>query len=221
MNSRIVLDKHRNTDDIAEVDTLYDEVIKSGADVPRFLKRKAYLHFLAKLWHDPAMYNESEKLYNNALQEFPDDLELQFYYASMLNKTGQYNKAWDILREIEPKLTDTTHQITGISAKIISDPKAVFGQALLAAQGLGDIESVIRYAAILLMSDKSQKNILGPYTHTLLQRGIAEDEVLGLLGSIYDINSPGDLLLIARTAKEYGDIEFAKLIMMLAGEIMG
>jgi glycosyltransferase involved in cell wall biosynthesis len=220
LTSKIVLDKHCNEDDIAEVDTLYEEVIESDADVTRFLKRKAYLHFLSKIWHDPAKYKDSEKLFNKALQEFPGDLELQYYYAGLLNKMGQYNRAWDILREMESKLTDATHQSTGISAKIISDPKVVFGQALIAAQGLGDIEGVIKYATILLISDKSQKNILGPYIHKLLLHGSAEDEVLGLLGSIYDINSPGDLLLIARTAKEYGDIEFAKIIMTIAGELL-
>jgi len=219
LTSKIKLEKYSNADDISEVDELYGEVIEKKADIPNFLKKKAYLYFLAKLWHDPAGYKESEKLYKKALSEFPDDIELKYYYASLLNKMGEYTRAWEILNEIEHEMTETTQLSTGISAKIISDPKAVFGQALLAAQGLGDIENVMRYATILLMSDKTQQNILGPYIHTLLKHGSNEDKVLELLGNIYDISSPVDLLLIARTAKEYGEIEFAKLIITIAGEV--
>jgi len=221
LTSKITLEKYSNADDINEVDGLYGEVIEKNANIPRFLKRKAYLYFLAKLWHDPVKYKECEAMYIKALNEFPDDIELKYYYASLLNKMGEYTRARDILYEIEPVITETMHHDTGITAKILTDPKAVFGQAMLAAQGLNDIESVIKYATILLMSDKTQKNILGPYIHTLLKHGSAEDRVLGLLGNIYDISSPADLLLIARTAKEYGEIEFAKLIITIAGEIQG
>ena len=219
--SKITLDKYTNEEDIAEADVLYKEVIESNVDIPVFLKRKSYIHFLAKLWHDPAKYEEQEKLYEKALREFPDDLELNYYYASLLNKRGEYARAWDILSKIESSLTNATHMKAVSHFKTLSDPKAVYGQALLAAQGLGDIESVIRYATVLLISDKTQKNILGPYIHTLLKHGVAEDELFRLLGNIYDINSPVDLLLIARTAKEYGEIEFTKLIMTIAEEFMG
>ena len=219
--TRIVLDNFTNEEDITEVDALYGEVIDSNATIPKLLKKKAFLYFLTKVQDDPEKIEEYRKMCEKALIEFPDDIEFSYFHACALNKMGEYNKAIDVLQKLELKLSSTSRHEAGINVEIMSDPRAIYGQALLAAQGLGDVKSVVNYATILLVSDKTQQNILSPYIHTLLKNGAGGDEVLGLLGNIYDISSPNDLLLIARAAKSCGAIEFAGLVMELAREMMG
>jgi len=146
-------------------------------------------------------------------------MDICYYYAVLLNNKKNFTEAWEVLRSIEPKMINDTGHKTGTSMRIQSDPTLIFGQMLLAAQGLGNTENMIKYATILLSSDKNNHGILGPYIHTLLKNGVTEDKVMELLMNIYNMNDPGDLLFIARTAKEYGAIEFARMIISIAGEL--
>jgi len=64
-------------------------------------------------------------------------------------------------------------------------------------------------------------NILSPFIFTLHNNGISENEIIGLLMRVYDMNNPSDLLLIARAAKDSGSIELARQIITLVGEKLG
>jgi len=79
---------------------------------------------------------------------------------------------------------------------------------------------VVQYVTLVLSADKTLKNILGPYIAALLTEGKSEDEVIDLLSGIYDIKNPGDLMIIARAAKEAGAIDFARKILGIAQQFM-
>jgi len=220
LNSKIVMDNKAFQEDIEEADALFHEVLNSDAVIPAMLIKKTYKYFMEKIRKDPTAYTMFEELCCEALEKFPDDLDFGYYYACILTKTGEYQKAFEILTELELKLLDDSGFSEGISGNIITVPEAIFGQSLLAAQGLGDIDNVIKYASILLATDKTQQNILSPFISTLFKHGATEEEVLGLLGNIYDIGNPNDLVFIARAAKEANHIEFARMLMTIAGEMI-
>jgi len=215
-----VMGNYQNAEELAEVDLLYDDVLRNGPDVIPSIKRKAHEHFIAKVCDDPSRYNECEDLYCKALEEFPGDLDFSYYYACLLNKMEKYGKAFEILTGLESALTDESVSKSKYSGSVIIDPLVIINQILLAAQGLGDVDSMVKYAAVLLAADKTQQNILCPFISTLFKHGVLEDEVLKLLGNIYNLNEPGDLLLIARAAKSCGSIKFATMIITIANELM-
>jgi len=221
LQSKNILDNYSNEEETTETDALFMEVIETNEYIPEFLKKKAYMHHIGRSWEITEKREFRDSLCKKAYETFPDDLDIGYYYSIVLNNNKEYAKAWDLLKRMESQLKTGTGHISGASARIQSNLTMIFGQLLTAAQGLGDLENTINYATVMLASDKTQQNILSPYIRTLLQNGISEEEVLGLLSKIYDISSPNDLLLIARCAKDGGSIEFARMIMTIAGELMG
>ena len=220
LSSRILLDENPDAEDIAEVEAIFNEVLVKGGEVPTLLRKKAYTHLLSRIWNNPERNAECEQLCEKAFSEFPEDIEFGYHYAAALNIEGKYYEAMDILKKMEDLIMDPSYNKMSMTVKTKYSPTAIIGQQLLAAQGLGDMDSIIEYAAALLSYDKSQQNILAPYIHTLLKNGISYDEVLGMLGDIYDIGDPNDLLIIARAAKACGATEFARLVVTIAKEIM-
>jgi len=223
LQSKLVLDDYSNKEEIAETEALFRDVIESKDYVAKFLRKKAYMYVIGELWEQKGNHEKQEEcdlFCKKAYLEFPEDLDIGYRYAIRLNRNKEFQTAWEILKGYELQLTDGTGHIVGASAEVQADPSLIFGQLLLAAQGLGDLENTISYASVLLTSDKKQQNILSPYIRVLLQNNISEEDVLGLLGRIYDISSPSDLLLIARAAKDCGAIDFAKMIMTIARELM-
>jgi len=221
IRSKLILDHEPEKKDEDEVYALFKEVIESNEQIPDFLVKKAYLYHIGKVWKKPEKEEECEKLCEAGYNKFPDDLDLGYYYAVLLNKKNGFSKAWKILKRLESTLTAGEGHIMGASARVQSEPIMIFGQLLMAAQGLGDIDNTITYATYLLMSDKNQQEILMPYIHALIKSGIPENEVFELLSKIYNITSPNDLLFIAKAAKEAGAIELARLVLVLAKEKMG
>jgi hypothetical protein len=73
----------------------------------------------------------------------------------------------------------------------------------------------------MLREGKDQPKVLGPYMAELFQEGKTGIEVFEALSDVYDVNSPQDLMLIARAAKDYGIILFAQKIMEMIGEKLG
>jgi glycosyltransferase involved in cell wall biosynthesis len=220
LSSRILLDENPDADDLAEVDAIFSEVIERGEEVPGILINKAYTHLLSRIWNDTERSVEYKQLCERAYSEYPENIEFVYHYSVTLNKAGKYAEARDILKKMEDSATDSSRNKTSITVKTKESSIAIIGQQLLAAQGLGDVDGIIEYAAVLLSLDKSQQNILAPYIHTLLKNGVTYDEVLGMLGNIYDIGNPNDLLIIARAAKACGATEFAGLVITVAKEIM-
>jgi hypothetical protein len=102
-------------------------------------------------------------------------------------------------------------------------PVLLYYQLSVSAKGLGDEQSRINYKTALnsmLNEGKNQSEALGPYLAAMFQEGKMGTEVFEALSDVYDINNPQDLLLIAKAAKDYGIILFAKSIMeMIRGHL--
>jgi len=206
-----------NEKSIAEAEALYMEVVKSEGNVYTILQKRAYQYFLDKYTMARERVPEYEELCRKAISERPGDLDFQCYYAVVLSRNGEYRQAFDILKECEEKMpTADINDATVISA----NPQFLFGQMVLAAQGLGDIEAIIKYATMILIIDKSRSDILTPYLYTLLKQNASVEEIINILTGIYELSDPKDLLLIARAAKDIGAIELARAIMEKAGRIM-
>ena len=205
-------------DSLGEAETLYKEVMKGGAEVFLALKKKAYLHFIEKYVDDHEQRTECEELCQKALKDIPGDIDFEYFYATSLNHAGEYSAALDLLLGCEQKLAAAAD--LDVSLIVSADPTLLFGQLLMAAQGLGDIESVIKYATLILAADKSRQGVVGPYITTLLQHSSSEDEVVDVLKTLYDLGDPEDLLILAKAAKDCGAIAFARRIMAMAGKIM-
>jgi len=204
---------------LAEADALYMEIAKSeqSRKVVPILKKRAYMHFLDKYTATTELIREYEELCQKAMKEFPSDLDFLVYYACILSKNGDYRKAYEILKDCEARLPGaSTNDSTVISAK----PAFLFGQLILAAQGLGDIESVIMYAILILTLDKSKYEVLCPLIYTMMTQNPVTDELIDVLSKIYDMKDPADLLFIARAAKDVGAIDLARTVMGIAGSIM-
>jgi len=204
-----------------EADVLFADVLGSGAAVDRVLKKKAYTYFIAKYLGEPDKYDDCEELCGKALVEFPADLDFAYFLASAFNKKGKYKEAWEQLKMLEAALGESVEESGSSTIFLAANPDLLYEQMLNAAQGLGDIESIIEYATAILIQDKMKHRILSPYIYTLTKHGIFEDEILGLLSKIYDISDPNDLLFIARSAKDCGAADFARMIMIIAGEMLG
>jgi len=203
----------------AEADEYFAEAINSGAErVFYVLRIKAYIHFLNKYVNDPERRDECESLCNKALNEFPNSLDFEYFMASVLNYNGDYQAAWDMLKAGEKRLT--TGENTGVSHYVKVNPAMLYGQLLLAAQGLGNVNESIKYAALYLKTNKYEPDILSPYIFALQNRGTAGDELLILLGSIYNLGNPNDLMFIARAAKDCGATEFSRMIVTIAEEML-
>jgi len=201
-----------------EADILYKDVIESS-NITRVMKKKAYMYFIQKFVSDPEKFPEYEKLCKQALNEYSNDMDFEYLYTCALNKKNQYAEAWEILKKLESKVAGNTNH--GETIYITADPGLLYEQMLGSAQGLGDIDSVIGYATIVLMLDKTKERILSPYISTLMKQGISKDDIADLLKKVYDFNNPNDLMLIARAAKNCGAVELAGNIMAVIKEMLG
>ena len=209
-----------NDADKAEAKSIFTGILESSPNVELNykLRIKAYVFFMNKYVNDPEKRERCEELCNRALDEFPGALDFEYFLASVLNYKGEYQTAWKLLKAGEERLASKSN--TGVSFYVPADPTMLYGQLLLAAQGLGDVDNIIRYATMILVSDKTRIDILCPLIATLLRCGTTEDELLVMLAEIYDTSDPGDLLLIARAAKNCGAIELASGIMKKAKKIL-
>jgi len=202
---------------LTEADVLYMEVINSTDNVIGPLKKRAYLNFLNKYSNVPDQIEEHEELCQKAMKENPNDLDYMCFYASALSKKGEYKKAQEMLLECEAKIPGANENDATV---ILANPAFLFGQMVLASQGLGDTENIIKYATLILALDKTKYDVLCPYLYTLMRQNPTFGELVEVLSKIYDMKDPQDLLLIARAAKDIGVIDLAHAIMSLAGNIM-
>jgi len=205
--------------DIAEVEALFAEVIEGGERVNFKLRIKAYIYFMNKYVNDPEKRIICEELCHRAIEEFPENIDFEYFMASIYNYKGEHQKAWDLLKSGEERLLSGAN--LGASFYVPADPMMIYGQLLLAAQGLRDIDGIIMYATLMLSSDKTRHDILSPYIFTLLNHNASEDDIVGLLMNIYNFSDPNDLLLIARAAKDSGAMELTRKIMDMAGTVLG
>jgi tetratricopeptide (TPR) repeat protein len=193
-----------------EAETLFEEILSSGksSQINNTLIIKLYIFTISKYLSDSNRLPESEEICKKALVAFPGSVDFEYLLAVILQKKGESEKAWQHLKNCEENLI---HNNTPDDAIMIpADPTILFGQMILTAKTLGDIETVILYSTHVLTMDKTKKSILGPCIATLLYYGVTEAETIDLLSNIYDFSDTKDLNFIAETAKEYGATVFAK-----------
>ena len=107
------------------------------------------------------------------------------------------------------------------SVVISVKPRVLFMQMALAAQGIENVEGVVRYSTMILKEDKNDVGVLKPYIWVLLKHGTSEDELFDLLAKLYDMSDTKDLMLIGRAAKDCGAVSFARRILSMAQESLG
>ncbi|MCL2078861.1 MAG: glycosyltransferase [Oscillospiraceae bacterium] len=198
---------------LKEIEKLYTEVVNSDITIQAERKKKAYAHFLDRYIKSPDTDPMYEKISEKAFLEYPDDGKIMCYRAAALNKKGDWQAALDILTECEAKVNNSAGVVL---AAMNNEVRALLpGQMVLAAQGLGDTELVIKYAGNLLTMDKQNIAILRPYIATLMEQGLSPDEAAELLSKIYDMSDSKDLLLIERAAKDCKADELAHKIMKM------
>ena len=92
----------------AEAERLFKEVIDSGAGAKVYneLKHKAFIYFASKYANDMTKLPECENICYRALEEFPENLDFEYYLAVALNKKGDYSMAYDLLKKCKTKLND-------------------------------------------------------------------------------------------------------------------
>ena len=201
-----------------EADILFGEVLTNDEKINPVMRKKAYVYFIVKYLGDPEKYTDCEELCIKAVDEFNNDLDFKYFQASVLNKMGVHEKAWELLKEIEYILANYAHH--GSTVFVKADPTLLHGQMLNAAQALEDVDNVIRYATIVLKADKKNQHILSPFIYTLKSKGASDEDVLDKLSEVYDIGDPNDLMLITRAAKDCGCVEFANVLMIVLKEIL-
>ena len=198
----------------SEAVELYKQVIKGGSEVSHVLKKKAFTTLIEKMMKEGRNYSECEDLCRQALRTFPGDIDLEYYLGNILNSQNQFAEAWAVMQKCEAKLVNASalDESVAVSAK----PQALFIQMAIAAQGLGDVANIIRYSTMVLSGDNTLQHVLKPYIATMLKHGTSEDELIGVLSKLYDMDNPKDLMFIGRAAKDCGAISFARNILVMA-----
>lgn len=212
--------KHRQDEEsLAEAESYFKEVIENGADSVFYkLRIKAYIHFLNKYVNDASKRDECERLVLKALSEYPSNVDFEYFLASVYNYQQKFREAWDLLKDCEERLANDGE--IGESAHVPADMTMLYGQLILAAQGLSDTENVIHYALQTLRHDKTRMDILNPLMVNILNSGKTGDELIDILRDVYIFDNPRDLLMIAKSAKNCNAIEVANKIVKIAGEVM-
>jgi len=211
---------HRQDDEsLREAEEYFRETIENSEDLAfSQLKIKAYIYFLNKYVNDANKRDECERLALKALSEYPENIDFEYFLASVYNYRGKFEKAWDLLKKGEEKLANNGE--ISDSAYVSADMTMLYGQLILSAQGLADTKNVIFYAMQTLRHNKNRADILPPLIANILNSGKSEDELIETLKTIYDFNNPSELLIIAKAAKDCNATEPAKRIIKIAGEVM-
>ena len=198
----------------SEAVKLYKEVIEGGLEVHPVLRKKAYTTLMDKYKESSEHLAECEEICRKGVRDFQNDIDLEYYLGFILNQKKEFAEAWEVLRRCETKLVKSSaiDESVVVSAK----PQVLFIQMAMAAQGLENVEGIIRYATMVLKEDKNNEGVLKPYIWTLLKHGTSEDELLGLLEKLYDMDNPKDLIFISRAAKDCGAIPLARRIIDMA-----
>ena len=200
-----------------EAHDLFTEVV-NGTNVAPGMKKVAYSFLINKYVNNPEKRCEGEKLCIKARGEYPEDIDFKFFHAAAMNGAGEYKAAFELLTECLDNMEDIA-EYGGLSY-VSANPLLIFNQIIFSAQGMGDIDSLVRYVTVVLSADKTMLNVLGPYIATLLRAGKTDEEILDLISKVYDITSPRDLVLIVRAAKDCGAADFARKVLHIAQQYM-
>jgi glycosyltransferase involved in cell wall biosynthesis len=212
--------KHKDDEQSqTEAEKYFSEGIEAEKDSVFFrLRIKAYIFFLNKYVNDEGERGECERLARKALSEYPSNVDFEYFLASVYNYTGKYKEAWELLKDCEKRLENNGE--IGDAAHVPADMTMLYGQLILAAQGLKDVKNVEVFALKTLKLDKSRTDILNPLLIKLSRSGKTDDELIKTLKNVYDFENLQDLLFIAKSAKNAGVISLAQKIVAIAQERM-
>jgi tetratricopeptide (TPR) repeat protein len=199
-----------------EATALYMEVINGGPEVYPVLRKKAYSTLIEKYRDSAEHLSECEEICRKGMRDFPGDIDLDYYLGYILNKKQDFAGAWEVLCRCESKLLKSSALDESVVVSI--KPRVMFVQMAIAAQGLENIEGVIRYTTMVLKEDKGDIGVLKPYIWMLLKHNTTEDELIDLLAKLYDLNDPKDLMFIGRAAKDCGALQIARRVLGMAQE---
>ena len=201
----------------AEAEALYSEAAYSDGQIYTQLRRRALLLAMDKKLMTGKPVSECERMCLRALSLFPGDPDYEYYHARVLRKMGDHGTAWSILRNCETKLIKGS---IDKKALIAVKPWLVFIEMVLLADESGDVESVVKYATMVLMENKTQQDILSPYIATMFRSGNTEEDITAILAKIYNMSDPQDVLFVAHAAKKCGAIDLARTMARLAGSLI-
>ena len=195
---------------LIEATKLYREVITMpGAyGVQRIT---AYKYLIEKCMNTRNGLSEAQSLCLSAIAEFPDDIDIAFFYGAVLNRKGEYKLALRGLKDCEQRFLSPASLEK--STILLAKPLLLFFELTAAAQGLNDVSELVKYATMTLSIDKNLINVLAFYLSDLIRIGTSQEEILELLAKVYDLKNPSDLMIIAKAAKECGAVAFAKEIL--------
>jgi tetratricopeptide (TPR) repeat protein len=182
------------------------------------LKKKAYTTLMDKYKESADHLLECEEICRKGIRDFPNDIDLEYYLGFILNQKKEFAEAWEVFQRCEANLVKSSALDESVIVSI--KPQVLFIQMALAAQGLENVEGVVRYSTMVLKEDKNFEGVLKPYIWTLLRHGTSEDDILGLLAKLYDMSNPKDLIFIGRAAKDCGAILLARRILEIAQEMV-
>jgi len=202
----------------SEAIALYKEVIKGGPEVYPVLKKKAYTTLMDKYKETSEHLSECEEICRKAMYDFPGDIDLEYYLGFILNQKKEFAEAWKVLQSCEARLIKSSALDDSVIVTI--KPLVLFMQLALAAEGLDNVEGVVRYSTMILKDEKNEVGVLKPYIWTLLKHGTSEDELFDLMAKLYDMNNARDLMLVGRAAKDCGALPFARRVLGLAQETL-
>ncbi|MCL2046637.1 MAG: glycosyltransferase [Oscillospiraceae bacterium] len=200
----------RLDDNVKEAEALYKEVINGGPEVTKAHIKSAYLFLIRNYLTKAEALNEAFELSRRSLEFDPVDPDFRYYYAIALYNKGDYLDAWNEFLKVEEMLINDT--VLDQSRFVSTNSEQLFTYMARLATVLNDVSSFIRYTSMLLMADKTKQPLLSSYIATLLANNTSNDDTIGLLEKIYDLNDANDLLIIAKASKDCGAIELARLI---------
>jgi len=92
-----------------------------------------------------------------------------------------------------------------ISYVVQAQPAVLFLEIARAEKSLNNRESTIQYLTIALQLDKYKLSTLSKYLSVMREYGASDDELLSLLGQLYDYTNPDDQAFLLRAAGAAGD----------------
>jgi len=191
-----------------ETEILFTDVLSGVTPVHQVLKIKAYVFFIHKYLNDPENLQQCEVMCRRALDEFPGTLDFEYFLGYAFNNMGRFIEAWDQLRKCEMKLSGFSKD-QDASYLIPDNPVMLYGQLMIAAHGLGDVENVVMYSTQILTIDKTRQEVLSSCIATLLRCGAADNDLIELLSQLYDFSDPDELMFIAKAAEDCGATGFS------------
>jgi len=202
-----------------EAEQLYLKGLKSKKKADPVIKRIAYDFLIPRFVIIKDKREEAKRLCTEAISELPNIVDYYYYRALLNNLSGNYKEAMQDLLKCEQFFTNT--EAIPETRILLPNPLLLYYQLSLAAEGLGDKDKAVKYSEAvdaMLLEGKDQAKVLGPYMVVLFLQGKTGTEVFEKLSPVYDVNKPKDLLMIADTARDYGILMFAKMIMDFAGD---